>query len=276
MAPSISRLGWVALIAVALTACGRIAPGDATASASGARSQSGCYAPAVNVGAPPARSNAAFAFDIDRRVMVLFGGGTTQQGGAGFAETWTWDVQGWTRQDPSQSPPGRSYTAMAFDLTHHYMVLYEPASSAGAIPQTWTWDGVTWTQQNPVHTPPTRIEPAMATDPSRGGVVLVGGTDSSDRSDVWAWNGSDWIEILPDQGPVFGSAHSVIVSPKDGSLLVAGNLGAYWYRNGAWSALGVPWPAGTGYAGNVAYYVGMGFVRFGGGGETWAWRPEVR
>jgi len=275
MAPSISRLGWVALIAVALTACGRIAPGDATASASGARSQSGCYAPAVNVGAPPARSNAAFAFDIDRRVMVLFGGGTTQQGGAGFAETWTWDVQGWTRQDPSQSPPGRSYTAMAFDLTHHYMVLYEPASSAGAIPQTWTWDGVTWTQQNPVHTPPTRIEPAMATDPSRGGVVLVGGTDSSDRSDVWAWNGSDWIEVLPDQGPVFGSAHSVIVSPKDGSLLVAGNLGAYQYANGAWSALGIPWPAGTGYAGNVAYYVGMGFVRFGGGGETWTWRPDV-
>ena len=103
MALSISRLGWVALIAVALTACGRIAPGDATASASGARSQAGCFAPAVNRGAPPARSNAAFAFDIDRRVMVLFGGGTAQQSG-GFADTWTWDVQGWTRQDPSQSP----------------------------------------------------------------------------------------------------------------------------------------------------------------------------
>ncbi len=273
MALSINRLGWVALIAVAATACGRIAPGDATASASGARSQSGCYAPAVNVGAPPARSNAAFAFDIDRRVMVLFGGGTTQQVAGSFADTWTLDVQGWTSHDPSHSPPATSYAAMAYDLTHHYMVLYEPASAAGAIPQTWTWDGVTWSQQNPVHTPPTRIEPAMATDPSRGGVVLVGGTDSSDRSDVWAWNGSDWIENLPDQGPIFGSAHSVIVSPKDGSLLVAGNLGAYRYGNGAWSALGIPWPAGTGYVGNVAYQVGMGFVRFGGGGDTWRWQP---
>jgi hypothetical protein len=164
---------------------------------------------------------------------------------------------------------------MAYDLTHHYTVLYEPASTVGATPQTWTWDGVTWTQQNPVHTPPTRIEPAMATDPSRGGVVLVGGTDSSDRSDIWAWNGSDWIEIQADQGPVFGSAHSVIVSPKDGSLLVVGNLGPYRYGNGAWSALGLPWPAGTGYVGNVAYHVGTGFVRFGGGGETWTWRPEV-
>jgi hypothetical protein len=275
MALSISRLGWVALIAVALTACGRIAPGDANATASGARSQSGCYAPAVNGGAPQARSNAAFAFDIDRRVMVLFGGGTTQQGGGGFADTWTWDDQGWTRQDPSQSPPARSYAAMAYDLTHHYTVLYEPASAVGATPQTWTWDGVTWTQQNPVHTPPTRIEPAMANDPSRRGVVLVGGTDSSDRSDIWAWNGSDWIEIQADQGPIFGSAHSVIVSPKDGSLLVVGNLGLYRYGNGAWSALGVPWPAGTGYVGNVAYHVGTGFVRFGGGGETWTWQPGV-
>ncbi len=275
MAHSISRLGWVALIAVALTACGKLAPGDATASASGARSKSGCFAPAVNGGAPPARSNAAFAFDIDRRVMVLFGGGTTQQVAGSFADTWTWDVEGWTRQDPSQSPAATSYAAMAYDLTHHYTVLYEPASGAGATPQTWTWNGVTWTQQNPVHTPPTRIEPAMANDPSRGGVVLVGGTDSSDRSDIWAWNGSDWIEIQPDRGPIFGSAHSVIVSPKDGSLLVAGNVGAYRYGNGAWSALGVPWPAGTGYVGNVAYNVGVGFVRFGGGGETWTWRPEV-
>src|SRR5438270_305911 len=96
---------------------------------------------------------------------------------------------------------------------------------------------------------------------------------AGDRSDIWAWNGSDWIEVLTDQGPIFGSAHSVIVSPKDGSLLVAGNLGAYQFRNGAWSALGVPWPAGAGYVGNVAYYVGLGFVRFDGDGETWIWRP---
>ena len=74
---------------------------------------------------------------------------------------------------------------------------------------------------------------------------------------------------------MFGSAHSVIVSPKDGSLLVAGNLGAYRFSNGAWSPLGVPWPTGTGYVGNVAYHVGMGFVRFAGDGETWTWQPRA-
>src|SRR2546423_3355565 len=100
MARSLSSFGWLALCAVAVTACGPFAPVGATATASGARSPSGCYAPAVNGGAPEARSNAAFAFDIDRGAMVLFGGGTTQQPGGGFADTWTWDVQGWTKQNP--------------------------------------------------------------------------------------------------------------------------------------------------------------------------------
>jgi Kelch motif/Galactose oxidase, central domain len=278
MARPLPVFGLVVLAAVALTACGRITPGDGTASASGARGQARCYAPAVNGGAPQTRSNALFAFDIDRRVMVLFGGETAQQPG-GFADTWTWDVQGWTRQDPSQSPDPRPDGAMAYDLTHHYMVLYEPAWVRGTTPQTWTWDGVTWTQQNPVHTPPSRIEPAMANDPALGGVVLVGGTAVGDQSDIWAWNGTDWIEVLPDQGPIFGSAHALLVSPKDDSLLVAGNVGAYRYSDGVWSALGVPWPVGTGDVSNVAYDVGgrgaVGFVRFGGDGTTWTWRPGV-
>lgn len=273
MTPLLRGLGWLAVAAVSLTGCARTAPGNAAGNASQARVQSACYASGLNMGAPSARSNAAFAFDIDRRVMVLFGGATTEKLAGAYRDTWTWDVQGWTRQDPSQSPPATAYAAMAYDHTHHYMVLYEPSPVIGASPQTWTWDGLTWTQQTPAHTPPSRIEAAMTNDPSRGGVVLVGGTASGDRSDVWAWNGSDWTEVLPDQGPIFGSAHSVVVSPKDGSLFVTGNVGAYQFKDGAWSSLGVPWPAGAGYVGNVAYFVGSGFVRFSPTGETWEWSP---
>lgn len=277
MARSTQTLGWTAIAVVALTACGRITAGSTTALVSSSRTQSGCYAPAITSGAPGPRANAAFAFDIDRRVMVLFGGGNGPQVGAGYTDTWTWDLSGWRQQSPAQSPPATAEAGMAYDQIHHYMVLYEPAWSAGAAPQTWTWDGTNWTQQFPEHTPPTRAEPAMAPDPALGGVVLVGGTDSSDRSDVWAWNGSDWIEVFADQGPIFGSAHSVVVSPKDGSLTVVGNTGAYRFNGGTWTSLGVPWPSGTGYVGNVAYDVGsygpVGFVRFGPQGETWTWLP---
>jgi hypothetical protein len=167
---------------------------------------------------------------------------------------------------------------MAYDVIHHRMVLYEPAPAEGAFPQTWTWDGAEWTQENPLHMPPTRAEGAMASDPSLGGVVLVGGTGSSDRSDVWAWNGADWTQVAPDEGPIFGAAHSVVVSPKGGSLLVVGNARTYKFEAGAWAPYGSgDLPSGSYYVGNVAYDTGatqpVGFVRFGDHGETWTWLP---
>src|ERR1051326_3620613 len=103
MARSMRGFGWLVLAGVALTACGRIAPGTAIPTASGVRVEAGCHVSAVNTGAPSPRSNAAFAFDIDHNLMVLFGGGTTQELGDGQADTWTWDITGWTRHDPAQS-----------------------------------------------------------------------------------------------------------------------------------------------------------------------------
>src|SRR4029077_8682311 len=176
------------------------------------------------------------------------------------------------------NPPATSFAAMAYDVIHHGMVLYEPARNQRATPQTSIWDGADWTQEHPVHTPPTRLQAAMASDPSRGGVVLVGGTSSGDRSDVWAWNGADWTQVAPDGGPIFGAAHSVLVSPKGGSLLVVGNARTYKFESGAWAPFGSgDLPSGSYYGGKVSYDIGatepVGFVMFGDHGETWTWLP---
>lgn len=227
-----------------------------------------CAAAAVNVDAPSARANAAFAFDVDHREMVLFGGNP-----GSLSDTWTWDGR-WTQQHPALSPPAASQTAMAYDVIHHEMVMYVPVQGPGTAPETWTWAGHEWAQRRSIHVPPSRDQPAMASDPSRGGVVLVGGTASGDRSDVWAWNGVDWTEVVPDQGPIFGSAHSIVVSPKTGgAVIVVGNLGAYQLQNGAWSSLGVPWPSTAGFVGNVSYEGAVGFVRFAPDGKTSTWLP---
>jgi hypothetical protein len=268
---------------LAIAACG-VPPapgahgsGSAAPTGLGAPSTLSCSAAPSNARAPSARANAAFAFDVDRRVMVLFGGGTSNVVD-GLDDTWTWDGQAWTQQHPAHRPPGTSYAAMAYDVIHHRMVLYAPARSESASPETWTWDGADWTQASPAHTPPTRIEAAMASDPSRGGVVLVGGTSSGDQSDVWAWNGADWTQVAPDGGPVFGAAHAVVVSPKGGSLLVVGNVRTYKFEAGAWAPFGSgDLPPGSYYVGNVVYDIGgtepIGFVRFGDHGETWTWLP---
>ena|GEM_PF-2447694 len=268
----------------AITACG-VPPPAAGAHGSGSEAPTGlaaplpqsCAAALFDASAPPPRANATFAFDVDRRVMVLFGGGISNSG-SGFDDTWTWDGQAWTQQRPAHSPPGRSYAAMAYDVIHHRMVLYEPAHGESLPPETWTWDGTDWTHENPAHTPPTRLEAAMASDPSRNGVVLVGGTSSSDQSDVWAWDGADWTQVAPDGGPIFGAAHAVLVSPKGGSLLVVGNGRTYKFEAGAWAAFGSgDLPSGSYYVGNVVYDSGatepIGFVMFNDKGQTWTWLP---
>jgi hypothetical protein len=273
------KAGVLVTAILAIAACG-VPPQAAGAPGSGSAAPSSpgsCAAAQFDASAPSARANATFAFDVDRRVMVLFGGGTSNLVN-GFDDTWTWDGQAWTQQHPAHRPPGTSYAAMAYDVIHHRMVLYEPAPSESVPPQTWTWDGADWTQQSPAHTPPTRIEAAMASDPSRDGVVLVGGTSSGDRSDVWAWNGADWTQVAPDGGPIFGAAHAVVVSPKGGSLLVVGNTRTYTFDAGAWAPFGSgDLPSGSYYVGNVAYDTGatepIGFVRFGDHGETWTWLP---
>jgi hypothetical protein len=265
------KTGVIVIAIFAVAACG-VPPTGLTAPTPGS-----CTAAPFDASAPSARANATFAFDVDRRVMVLFGGGSTNLL-SGFDDTWTWDGQAWTQQHPVHRPRGTSYAAMAFDVIHHRMVLYEPASAGSALPQTWTWDGTDWAQESPVHTPPTRTEAAMASDPSLGGVVLVGGTSSGDRSDVWAWNGADWTQVAPDGGPIFGAAHAVVASPKGGSLLVVGNTRTYKFEAGAWAPYGSgDLPSGSYYVGNVAYDTGatqpVGFVRFGDHGETWTWLP---
>jgi N-acetylneuraminic acid mutarotase len=253
-------------------------PGSATQTRLAAPSSRACAAASFDASAPAPRANATLAFDVDRRVMVLFGGGISNADNR-YDDTWTWDGQAWTQQHPANSPPGTSYAAMAYDVIHHRMVLYEPAHGDSVPPETWTWDGTDWTHETPVHTPPSRIEAAMASDPSRNGVVLVGGTSSSDQSDIWAWDGADWTQVAPDGGPIFGAAHAVLASPKGGgSLLVVGNARTYKYEAGAWAPFGGgDFPAGSYFVGNVVYDTGsteaIGFVRFGDKGETWTWLP---
>jgi hypothetical protein len=275
------------LLFLAMGACGaavsqdgaasvaRTAPADGTPSSAPVA----CFAPPYDPNAPPARANAAFAYDGDRHVMVLFGGGRTNVVSTSLADTWTWDGQSWTEQFPAESPPPTSYAAMAYDLVRHEMVLSVPSPNPTTPPTTWTWDGVSWSEQHSVHVPPSRIEAAMAFDPSRGGVILVGGTAAGDKSDIWLWSGNDWSQVWADQGWIFGASHALLPSPRgDGSLIDIANVAVYQFDNRSWTPYpGLGWPSDTGYVGNVTYAAALkrqaGFVRFGDRGQTWTWLP---
>jgi hypothetical protein len=126
-------------------------------------------------GGPPARENAAMAFDAGHGVMVLFGG-SSRTGVLG--DTWTWDGEAWTEQHPATSPAPRAGATMAYDEAHHQVVLFGGAEgSAHGLPSqesaTWTWDGSTWHRVTTAHSPMI-LQAGMVDDPATGQLLLVG------------------------------------------------------------------------------------------------------
>ncbi len=110
----------------------------------------------------PRRGAVAAAYDGK---MVLFGGDTLPDPLGTWVsvnETWVWDGADWTQMAPAESPPARSFAAMA--VAGGKLVLFGGTTFGGPIvdpPGTWTWDGTTWTQEKGPE-PSARSGPAMA------------------------------------------------------------------------------------------------------------------
>jgi hypothetical protein len=175
--------------------------------------------------APPARYDHALAYDAARERVVLFGGYGATAGTCGAvghrqcSDTWEWDGATWRESRPAAAPAARSGHAMAYDEARQRTVLFggdaaEAAACDGFSPRcsdTWEWDGATWTPIRPVVGPVGRVKPAMAYDPSRGRVVLYGGSGPALRrcnnpsnlvcADTWEWDGATWRERKTSIGP---------------------------------------------------------------------------
>jgi subtilisin family serine protease len=154
---------------------------------------------------PSPRWGMSMAFDSNRNVTVLFGGGTDSIS----TETWEYDGADWTLRTPLHSPQADDFHPMAFDAAHGQCVLVSSYYS----PQTWTWDGTDWTQAFPATTLPVYASGAMAYDSVRSRVVFLG------HPAVWPnpymftleWDGADWTLISTDPTPTvrhgFGFAY---------------------------------------------------------------------
>jgi len=74
--------------------------------------------------------------------IVLFGG-------AGFADTWTWNGERWTQRTPRRSPPSLTSTgpmpAMAYDGAGGRVLLFGGSRAGAATNDTWTWNVDGWT-----------------------------------------------------------------------------------------------------------------------------------
>jgi hypothetical protein len=169
---------------------------------------------------PAPREGAAMAFDRVSEKMVLFSGvgrglsvGTVSVGGPPLTDTWTWDGQNWSQEDPTTQPPSRVYASMTVDGEGRPVLfggLRDPYD-VGALDvdclvfydclldDTWRWNGTerTWEQLAiGGAAPPARWGGSMAYDEASGEILLFGGDASNGRtSEVWSFDGTRWRQL---------------------------------------------------------------------------------
>ena len=157
---------------------------------------------------PPMRQDAAMAFDIDRGVMVLFGGGDNVfQNEIPQNDTWEYDGNNWTLRQATNygnvgQPPPFDAPRMVYDSTRQKCVLIASGDRLGGNEtlntRTWEWDGLQWTVVNTA--PPARYDPAVAYDAARRVTLMHGGLDAltggqGPSGDTWSWNGVVWTQV---------------------------------------------------------------------------------
>jgi hypothetical protein len=139
---------------------------------------------------PPPRSLHAMAADLQRRRIVLFGGGSNVL----LGDTWEWDGTNWSQITPASSPGTRFGHALTYDVGRGRAVLFGGADAAGVTNVTWEWDGSVWTQVATTSAPAMRQEYAMAYDGELQRLVALGygGVPST-----WLYGGVDDASSLP-------------------------------------------------------------------------------
>ena len=145
---------------------------------------------------PSARRGASMAFDSINNLLILFGG---FNGSEPLNDTWNWNGNNWVQllDGSTNSPPARSFAAMAFGPTVNQMILFGGSGAVTRINDTWSWDGAntTWTELNDGSSgsPSARSNAVMGYDPVNNLNILFGGrSDSGDLGDTWSWDGTTW------------------------------------------------------------------------------------
>jgi len=203
---------------------------------------------------PTGRTEAAFAYDTERSVAVLFGGTSswTQAGGwKSINDTWEWDGKDWRLIQPQHSPAPRYAASMVFDEKRGVTVLFagmqpDPTGRPIFYDDTWEWDGGDWHEVVPAKRPPARQDAAMFFDPARGTTVIYGGYYFDPESqttvfldDAWEWDGKNWQPLVFNELRRNSSA-AIVFDPIRQLPLLMDVEGLWSWQDARWIPLSFP------------------------------------
>ena len=169
------------------------------------------------------RAGHEYVFDVAQGLSLLFGG--DNGAGGGLADVWHYsEGTGWRVHGTTGTPPSAMVNFSAsYDVTRGVTVVITGENEVFEL------DGTVWSGPLDVVPGARSDRGSSATyDPTRGGVVVYGGTgaDSALLDDAWVWNGSDWTMICdgctgqPRQGA------SVVYDPVLRETFVVGGEGS--------------------------------------------------
>ena len=159
-------------------------------------SQTNSWKELTTNGSPPARSQAAFAYDKSMGRLLLFGGwGHFEKAEGGLlGDTWAFDssMSTWTELKPAKSPPARVGATMAYDDAGR-MILFG-GFGGKLLADTWSYDSAenTWTKLRTAGSPGPRGGASMFYDPTSHRLVMTGGQEANPATlmftDCWAFS----------------------------------------------------------------------------------------
>lgn len=140
--------------------------------------------------APPARREAAVAYDSAAGRAVLFGGRSDP---VVFSDTWLFDGAQW-QQATGPMPPARTGAALAYDPVRNRTVLFGGLGGPSGITpltDTWQWNGSAWQPVVTAAFPPRGG--SMAFDPVGGCIVCCApSANIFAEYQAWSFDGVAW------------------------------------------------------------------------------------
>ena len=246
---------------------------------------------------PPARGNAAAAFDSRRGVAVVTGGARRAANDSSFeviAETWEGRPTGWQRIAGTDVEP-RDHHSMVYDERHQALLMFGGILANRSAPwpsDTWELRENGWTRVA-TQGPAGRGRAALAYDSKRRQVVLFGGVGAPAGAsqaqtffnDTWVWEGSLWRKV-GEGGPPARYAHGMVFDEAAGVVLLYSGAAAHrdapltdmWQWDGVrWTEIRLTGPTpGFRYQPVMVYDRARGrTVLYGGlqgsADDTWEW-----
>lgn len=223
---------------------------------------------------------ASFAYDLDRNVVVRFGGADKNL--VVRAETWEFDGTSWVQRTDVGAPPGRIRAGMAYDTNRQVMVLFGGYDNNDqALNDTWEYDGVQWQLRNLSAKPPVRYDPIMSYDANRQRMVMAFGRSNTVAAfnDTWEFNGHKWSQPNIQNPPIARAFAASAYDPIRQAVYAYGGEASgqtIRWTGSSWDVVSVSSPPTARYFVTMTFDESRGTILiYGGGngaeyfGDTW-------